>query len=72
VIVTITTTRGGRQGSLASPPMRTHHPSLRGAEMLPVRRSTGATCRGRPCHHLPAVLKCRRRAAGRRPNATRP
>jgi hypothetical protein len=71
-IVTTTATKGERRGSLASPPMKTRRPSLRGAEMLPVRRSTGATCRGHPRQRLPVTLKCRRRASRRRLGATRP
>jgi hypothetical protein len=48
-----------------------HYPSLRGAEMLPVRRSTGATCRGRPRRRLATTLMYHR-AGRRRPNTTRP
>jgi uncharacterized low-complexity protein len=47
-------------------------PSLRGVEMSPARRSTGATCRGRPHRRLPVALKFHRRADHQRPEATRP
>jgi hypothetical protein len=57
---------------LVSPPMKTRRPSRRGAEMSPARRSTRATCRGRPRHRLLATLKCRRHASRRGPCATRP
>jgi hypothetical protein len=70
-IATTTTTRGGRQGSWASPPMRTRHPSCRGVAMLLVRRSTGATCRGRPSRCHLAAPTCRRRAGRGRRGATR-
>jgi hypothetical protein len=70
-IITTTATRGGRR--LASPLTKTRRPSRRGAVMSPVRRSTGATCRGRPHHRPLATLKCRhRRASRRRLGATRP
>jgi hypothetical protein len=61
-----------KAGGLASPPMNTCRLSRRGAEMSPVRRSTRATCRGRPRRRLPAALKCHRRASHRRLGATRP
>jgi hypothetical protein len=61
-----------KAGGLASPPMNTCCLSHRGAEMSPVRRSTRATCRGRPRRRLPAALKCHRRASRRRLGATRP
>jgi hypothetical protein len=69
-IVTITATRGGKRGRLASPLMKTRCPGLRGVAMWPARRLIGATCRGRPPRRLLAALKCRHRA--RRPDATTP
>jgi hypothetical protein len=54
-----------------SPPMKTHRPSRRGAATSPARRSTGATCRGRPRRCLPVVPKCRCLASRRRPCGTR-
>jgi hypothetical protein len=70
-IETTTASKGGRRGSLVSPPMKICCPSCRGAATLQARRSTGATCRGRPHRRLPAALKCRRRDSRRRPRATR-
>jgi hypothetical protein len=70
-IATITTPRGGRRGSWASPPMRTHHPSRRGVAMSPARRLTGATCRVRPHRHHLTMLKCLRRVGRKRRGATR-
>jgi hypothetical protein len=61
-----------KAGSLASPLMKTHCLSRHGAKMSPVRRSTGATCWGRPPCRLLSMLKCRRCASRRRPCATRP
>jgi hypothetical protein len=40
--------------------------------MSPARRSTGATCRGRPRRRLLVAPKCHRHASRRRPCATRP
>jgi hypothetical protein len=57
---------------LVSPLMKTHRPSRRGADMSPARRSTRATCRGRPHRRLLTTLKCRRHASRRGPCATRP
>jgi hypothetical protein len=51
--------------------MKTRRRSHRGAATSPARRLTGATCRGRPRHHLPAAPKCRHRGSHRRPRATR-
>jgi hypothetical protein len=51
--------------------MKTRRLSHRGAATLPVRRSTGAKCRGRPRRRLPTTPKCRRRDSHRRPRATR-
>jgi hypothetical protein len=39
--------------------------------MYPARRWTGATCRGRPRHRLPAPPKCHHRGSRRRPRTTR-
>jgi hypothetical protein len=60
-VVTTTASRGRRWGSWVSPPMKTRHSNHRGAATLPARRSTRATCRDRPRHHLPTAEKCRRR-----------
>jgi hypothetical protein len=56
---------------LASPPMKTCRPSRYGVAMSPARRSTGATCRGRPRRRLPAALMCRRHDSRRRLCGTR-
>jgi hypothetical protein len=63
--------RGGRWGSVASPSMKTRRRSRRGAATSPARRLSGATCRGRPRHRLPAAPKCRHRGGHRRTRATR-
>jgi hypothetical protein len=70
-IATTTATRGGKRGSRASPPTRTHRPSRRGVAMSPAPRSTGATCRGRHRRRRPVALKCRRRGGRERMGATR-
>jgi hypothetical protein len=70
-IGTTTTSRGGRRGSVASPPMKIRRRSRRGGATLPARRWTGATCRGRPRRRLPAPQKCHHRGGCRRPRATR-
>jgi hypothetical protein len=70
-IATTTATRGGRRGSRASPPMRIHRPSRRGAVTSPTPRSTGSTCRGRPRLHRSVALNCRRRAGRGRRGVTR-
>jgi hypothetical protein len=51
--------------------MRIRHPSRRGAVMSPARRSTGATCWGRPRHRRPVALKCRRRTGRERRGTAR-
>jgi hypothetical protein len=51
--------------------MRIRRPSRRGAAMSPTRRSTGATCRGRPRRRRRVALKCHRRAGYGRRGATR-
>jgi hypothetical protein len=70
-IETTTASRGGRWGSVASPPMNIRHRSRRGAATYPVRRWTGAICRGRPRRRLPTPPKCHHRVGRRRPHATR-
>jgi hypothetical protein len=71
VIKTITTSRGGRRGSVASPPMKTRRRSRRGAVTSPARRLIGATCWGCPRCRLPATPRCRHRVGHRRPRVTR-
>jgi hypothetical protein len=66
-----TASRGGRRGSVVSPSMKTHCQSCRGVAKSPVRRSTGATCWGRPRCCLLVAPKCRHRGGHRRPRATR-
>jgi hypothetical protein len=51
--------KAGEQGVSS---VRIRRPSRRGAAMSPARRSTGATCQGRPHRPRPMALKCRRRA----------
>jgi hypothetical protein len=68
---TIIVPRGERRGSWASPLMRTRRPSRCGVAMLPVWRSTGATCRGHPHHRHPAAPKWHRHAGRGRRGATR-
>jgi hypothetical protein len=70
-IAMITTPRGRRRGSWASPLRRTRRQSRRGVAMSPAWRSTGATCRGHPRRRYLAALKCHRRAGRGRRGATR-
>jgi hypothetical protein len=71
VIEKTAASRGGRWGSLVSPPMKTRRPSRHGAATSPVRRSIGATCRGRPRRRLPAAPKYHRRDSRWRSRAIR-
>jgi hypothetical protein len=51
--------------------MKSRRPSRHGEAMLPARRSTGVTSRGRPRRRLPTTLKCHCRGRCRRMRATR-
>jgi hypothetical protein len=70
-IETTTTSRGGRRGSVASPLMKIHRWSRRGAATLPARRWIGVRCRCRPCRRLLAPQKCRHHGGRRWPRAIR-
>jgi hypothetical protein len=70
-IGTTTASRGGRRGSVVSPPMKIRRRSRRGAATNPARRWTGATCRGRPRRHFPAPQKCHHRDSRIRPRMIR-